>query len=368
MSLRIVEKNIFEIETDCIVNPTDNYLSGSGSIDARIHQAGGKQLYDYLAKKEMTRYDEADIVSTPGFGLNYKYILHTVVPVYDGSKYDWFCLKSCFQNALFLAYKLKCKSIALPLIGTGACGFNKDKVIQLALDVINIFLLDFNINVYLVVYSKNIFSLSYEISNLDILLSDKFEHEFKSKLKNLRLFSYNENPLLINPKGKIYVNNQTINAADLKRIEIEINSKPKKSFPKDLKIDEAKLKVELKQIIRGKEISFATKLLDLICEYGFSESSVYHAAQILKATYYSMISNDSKPTYDNALKYAIVLPLKLTEVDELLASAGYTMNLSKKKEKVIRRIMELKEANNFKDLYNLFQLNEILYDLGLETL
>ena len=67
MSLKIVEKDIFEIETDCIVNPTDNYLSGSGSIDARIHQAGGKQLYDYLAKKEMTRYDEADIVSTPVF-------------------------------------------------------------------------------------------------------------------------------------------------------------------------------------------------------------------------------------------------------------------------------------------------------------
>lgn len=370
MSLKIVRNDIFEIKADCIVNPTDEYLSGSGSIDARIHKAGNKELSDCLVKNGIIKWETGDVVCTPGFGLKYKYVLHTVGPIYNGLKSDWHKLRSCFQNTLILAYKLNCKSVALPLIGTGAFCFPKDKAIQIALDVINSFLLSYEMDVYLVIYAKDTFVLSYEIPNLEYLLSDKFDEEQNNKFSNIRLFAYNENPLLIKPKGKIYIEDQIIEASELRKIELKLkeNKKTSKAVPQDLKIDESKLKDELKKIIKGREISFAGKLLDLIDKYGFTESSVYRAAQINKSTYYAMISNDSQPVYDNALKYAIVLPLKLTEVDDLLASAGYIMNLSKKREKVIRKIMTVKEITGFTDLYNLYQLNDILYDLDLEII
>jgi len=369
MALKIIRSDIFEVKADCIINPTDKYLTGSGSIDARIHKASNKELSNYLMKKDVLIFDAGDVVCTPGFGLTYKYVLHTVGPIYNGLKSDWLVLKSCFQNALILAYKLKCKSIALPLIGTGAFCFEKDRVIQIALDVINSFLLAYDMDVYLVIYSKDIFALSYEIPNIEYLLSDKFEEELKNKAKNIRLFSYNENLLLSRPKGKIYFENHIIEACDLKNVELNLNQDKKsiKSIPKNLKIDEAIFKEEYKKIKKVKELSFADKLNALIEDFGFSPSSVYNAAQINKKTYHSMIDKKSNPTYENALKYAIVLPLSLSEVDELLASAGYALNPNKNKEAVIRKVIALKEASGFKDLFNLVQLNDILYDLNLET-
>ena len=44
MSLRIVRNDLLKMDVDAIVNPTDSYLSGSGSIDLEIHRAGGEGL------------------------------------------------------------------------------------------------------------------------------------------------------------------------------------------------------------------------------------------------------------------------------------------------------------------------------------
>ena len=48
MPLRIIRNDLLKMEVDTIVNPTDSRLSGSGSIDLKIHRAGGKNYRENL--------------------------------------------------------------------------------------------------------------------------------------------------------------------------------------------------------------------------------------------------------------------------------------------------------------------------------
>ena len=82
-----------------------------------------------------------DAVSTPAFGLNAKYIIHTVGPAWiDGSHGEREILHSCYAKSLELAAGLSCESIAFPLIAAGYYGFPKDKALSIALEEISAFL------------------------------------------------------------------------------------------------------------------------------------------------------------------------------------------------------------------------------------
>ena len=49
MSLKIVRNNILEMKVDAIVNPTDYRLSGSGSIDKKIHDNNSKKMMNIIS-------------------------------------------------------------------------------------------------------------------------------------------------------------------------------------------------------------------------------------------------------------------------------------------------------------------------------
>lgn len=48
MPLKIIRNDILQMNVDVIVNPTNTNLSGSGSIDFKIHQAGKEKLKEEL--------------------------------------------------------------------------------------------------------------------------------------------------------------------------------------------------------------------------------------------------------------------------------------------------------------------------------
>ena len=60
------------------------------------------------------------------------------------------------MNCLNIAIDYDIKSIAFPLIASGSFGFPTDKAIQIAVNTINTFLLDFDLDVYLVVYNSEV--------------------------------------------------------------------------------------------------------------------------------------------------------------------------------------------------------------------
>ena len=84
MSLSIIRNDLLNVKCEAIVNPTDAFLSGSGSIDKRIHDACGE-----LLNKELEQYDNLDIsntIVTKSYELDIcDYIIHVLGPTI----YQW---------------------------------------------------------------------------------------------------------------------------------------------------------------------------------------------------------------------------------------------------------------------------------------
>ena len=105
MPLKIIRNNILQMNVDAIVNPTDSSLSGSGSIDYKIHQAGKEQL-----KKELLtigKCNPGDAVLTNAYNLPCDYIIHTVGPKWNGDSKSFKVLES-FVNTLSINSTLTC--------------------------------------------------------------------------------------------------------------------------------------------------------------------------------------------------------------------------------------------------------------------
>ena len=82
-------------------------------------------------------------------------------PVWQGGDRGEFeLLASCYRNALGIARRLGCESIAFPLISTGVYGFPKDRALEIALREISVFLEKSEMDVTLVVFDRQSFDLS----------------------------------------------------------------------------------------------------------------------------------------------------------------------------------------------------------------
>ncbi|GAJ22753.1 unnamed protein product, partial [marine sediment metagenome] len=75
-----------------------------------------------------------------GYNLKAKYVIHTVGPVYSGSKSDPEDLRDCYKNSLLLASRNKIKSVSFPSISTGIFGYPVKEASRVALKTITNFL------------------------------------------------------------------------------------------------------------------------------------------------------------------------------------------------------------------------------------
>ena len=161
MPFEIVRNDITKMRVDAIVNTANpRPVIGSG-VDAGIHRAAGPELL--TAREKIGRIGVGEAAITPGFGMNAKYVIHTVGPVWRGGLLgEGKLLRSCYESSLALALENGCESIAFPLISSGNYGFPKDEALRIALDAIRGFLNDHEMMVSLVVFDRESFQLSRE--------------------------------------------------------------------------------------------------------------------------------------------------------------------------------------------------------------
>lgn len=156
MPFKIVRNDITKMNTDAIVNTANDHVSvGTGCDHAVYTAAGYDELLSYR-EKIIGFVPEGDAFITPGFKLAAKYIIHAVSPFYvDGTQGEEEKLRSCYRKSLELAKDNDVKSIAFPLISTGAFGYPKEEGIRIAVDEFNAFLLNNEMLIYLVVFDTN---------------------------------------------------------------------------------------------------------------------------------------------------------------------------------------------------------------------
>lgn len=166
--IEIINKGITHFSTDVIVNAANNQLQAGGGVCGAIFiDAGYAELT--TACNKIGYCPTGGAVITPGFGLQAKYIIHAVGPVwYGGYSDEPKKLYECYRKSLILAKKSGCKSIAFPLISSGIYGYPIDKAWRKALQSCLDFIAqntDYNIDIYFAVLDESVKTFGEKILN-----------------------------------------------------------------------------------------------------------------------------------------------------------------------------------------------------------
>ncbi len=329
MPLQIIMRDITEISVDAIVNTTNEKMIGYSGVDFAVHKKAGIELDKECSALVPLGLGQA--VITNGYKLPCKYVIHTSVPVWNGGlRGEEVILRSCYIESLKLAVKHGCESVAVPLIGTGICGYPKERILKFALRIIKEFLFENELTVYICVFDKESYSFSRvlfdDISKFidDRTLRERLNLSDKANLE-YALFRHEE------PKRK-------------RRIE----------FSEDE--SEAAKKLSLREYIKNTDKSFGEMLFDLIDQSGMTDVECYKRANVDKRTFSKIKSNkEYRPSKQTAIAFAIALELDLEQTQALLASVGFTLSQSSVFDKIIRYFI-------YNENYDILEINEALFE------
>jgi len=340
MPLQIVRQDITKIKVDAVVNPTNEEMTGDSGVDFAVHRMAGERLEKECKKLAPLGQGSAKI--TKGYNLAAKYIIHTSGPVWQGGlSGESIILRACYEECLKLAVKYRCKTVAFPLISSGAYGYPKDKVMRFAIDVIAEFLLKYDLTVYLCVFDRT----SYEFSKkLFVEISEAISDD------------YVEGYVESQPKSIDFCCAPTV-------MQSSSAYNFPCSMPKPAQADEGELSVKssrdrgLEEYMKNMDKPFGYKLFEWIDRRGMTDVECYKKANVDKKTFSKIKCNPKKyrPSKQTAVAFAIALKLNFEETQDLLASAGMTLSQSFTFDKIIRYFLQ-------KEIYDIFEINEALFE------
>ena len=336
MPFEIVRNDITKMVVDAIVNTANpRPVIGLGT-DSMIHEAAGPGLL--AARQTIGRIDVGCAEITPAFALQSKYVIHTVGPIWDGGSYgEEESLRSCYDNSLKLAVENKCKSIAFPLISTGNYGFPKDKALQIAISAFSTFLLEHEMQIYLVVFDCTSFKLSEKLfqsvaSYIDENYVDKCEVASYGVRESMQSYRQRQRD------------------ADICKSSAMLDAcMPCAPMA-------ASKAMSLEDMLKQADAGFTETLLNLIDKTGKKDSEIYKRANISKQHFSKIRNNPNyKPTKPTAIALALALELSLEDTKDLIGRAGYALTNSSKFDLIIRYFIE--QGN-----YNVVEINIALYE------
>ena len=330
MPFEVVRNDITNMRVDAIVNTANpNPVIGLGT-DSTIHEKAGPELLKARCKIGPIAVGDAAI--TPAFGLPSRYVIHTVGPVWEeGKRNEETLLRSCYEKSLQLALENGCQSIAFPLISSGNYGFPKDKALQIAISAFGAFLLEHEMQIYLVVFNRDAYQLSEKL----------FSH----------VASYIDQNYVDAREVETYDPNRCVRA-------------PRNRQVRDCEIFEAKCMApmaapkatSLGGILLQVDAGFTETLLKLIDQTGKKDSEIYKKAHVSKQ-HFSKIRNNPhyQPTKATAIAFALALELNLEATKELIGRAGYALTNSSKFDLIIQYFIE-------RENYDIVEINLTLYE------
>ncbi len=321
MSLKIIREDILKVNAKAIVNPSDTLLSGSGSIDFRIHDICKDALNKDLQKYKYI--NTSDAILTKAYALNNcDYIIHVAGPIYSDGKHNEFnLLRRTYKNILNIALENNIKDIAIPLISSGSFNFPKKDAFNIAVEEINEFIADNDIDVTLVVYDDESFSISKK-------LNDDVKDYINKKLNKQNRTGRTKPSITLcdnSPKVSEIYGSYSFTCLENKHI---------------FELDE----------------SFSESLLRIIDEKGLKDAEVYKKAGIDRKLFSTIRSKkDYHPSKKTAISLCIALNLNLKQTNELLKKAGMTLSSSNLFDVIIEYFIKNK-------IYDIYEINSVLLE------
>ena len=349
MPFEIVRNDITNMQADAIVNTANPRPAVGSGVDTGIHKKAGPLLLE--ARKRVGSIGVGKAAITPAFDLDAKYVIHTVGPVWQGgSSNEEPLLRSCYKECLALAKQYGCESIAFPLISTGNYGFPKPLAIKIAVNEFSSFLLDNDMLIYLVVFSRDAFELSEKLfSSVSSYIDENYILD-----KTLDEYGSDGAPAL-NTTQALPFKNITERSKRI-RDDIEfLENTTVYSNQIGLPAVNAVEAEDWESVLDNIDAGFSETLLHLIDRTGKKDSEIYKRANIDRKLFSKIRNNaDYKPSKATALAFAIALELDLQETKDFIARAGFALSHSSKFDIIVEYFIVHKN-------YDVFELNEVLF-------
>lgn len=332
MPFTIVRQDITRMHVDAIVNAANTSLLMGGGVCGAIFRAAGPADLQ-AACDRLAPIQTGEAVVTPGFQLPAKYVIHTAGPVYHGGQHgESSQLSACYRNSLLRAVEQHCESIAFPLISSGIYGYPKDQALQIASETIKAFLQDHDLVVYLAIFDQEAFRASQKL--LGAVASYMDEHYVAAHTDKSR------------GSQLLDVEQAILNEPILRRIETEDHYTQIAAAPTAPSLDER---------VSHLDEPFSITLLRLIDAKGKSDVDVYKKANLDRKLFSKIRSSqDYLPSKRTAIALAIGLELTLSETDDLLERAGYSLSPSQKFDVIVEYFI-------VNGQFDIFAINEVLF-------
>ena len=340
MPFEIIRSDITALpfRVDAIINTANPYpIIGSGT-DTAVHEAAGPQLL--RAREAIGNIERGCAAITPAFDLWAKYVIHAVGPVWQGGEYgEENTLRKAYDSALSLAAENNCKSVAFPLMSSGNYGFPRDRALSIAIAAFSDFLLRQEMQIYLVVFSREAFVLSTHLmqsveSYIDEhYITEKIAHEYRYDRGSRRLREEN---------AWREEDDELIDSCVLAPTEVAVP--------------------HIKDRLAQKSETFTQALRRIMIERNLSNPDVYKRANMDKKTF-NKIYNDlnHQPSKRSALQIAIALEMNLDDTKDLIARAGYALSPSSRFDVVLSCLIE-------QGVTNMLEVDAVLFEFTETTL
>ena len=407
MAFKIVRNDITKMKTEAIVNTANDHATVGTGCDSAVYKAAGYDELLAYRKEKIGFVPEGNAFITPGFKLQAKYIIHAVSPLYmGGNEGEEEKLRSCYRKSLLLAKENEIHSIAFPLISTGGFGYPKEEGMRIAADEINAFLLNNEMDIFLVVFDDKAKSLGKRIyPELEEYIDqnyveDKYGEEYSEGFFGSAREDAGSTELLSNERmverrrrraeesrrnktadfsvgaapppmasaalpsaskasglGSIFKKKSAKESAPLKEAEMMAsNMDEEESSFLDFETEhESKLEERMKHL----SDTFSQYLMYLIQDKKMENADVYKRA-IVDKKIFSKIKNNMNyhPQKLTALCLCVGAKLNLDESRDLLARAGYALSPCDKTDIIFSYFIE-------NEIYDMIELDIQLEEHGL---
>ena len=343
MPFEIVRNDITKMQVDAIVNAASRYPRVNAGVDAAIHKKAGPSLLE--ARKEIGYIQPGTAAITPAFMLDAEYVIHAATPIWVGGlQGEVKLLRQAYDMCLNLALKNHCDSIAFPLLASGNHGFPKSKALQVAISAFSEFLMEHEMQIYLVVFGKDSLKLSEKlVQNVRCYIDENYVADYEQQIYG---GSFNESRV------------QRYQLRHMVEMQEECMAAPAPCAAMPC----VPVPMSLDEFIKAKDAGFTETLLELIQKKGLKNSAVYKKANISKQ-HFSKIINDpnAKPSKQTAIALALALELDLEGTKDLIGRAGYALTNSSTFDLIIRYFIEHKQ-------FNVIEINIALYEFDQSLL
>lgn len=386
MAFRIVRNDITKIKADAIVNTANPKPRFDTGTDTAVYNAAGAEKL-LEERKKIGRIEEGQVAVTPAFDLDAKYIFHTVGPVWNGGDQgERDIVRDCYTNCLNKAVELKLESIAFPLIATGNYGFPKAEALQIATSVFSNFLTDNDLDITLVVFDNESFTLSGKIfAAIDQYIDENYVEEktgeeygdpYKGMLRAgaagaglgaaaLSGIMHAEeesapDELQDVDSDRRRKNNHRMFLGSQKSVRMEsceMRIPEPEAFAAAAAMPKASPKQRsLEDVMKNISETWSESLLRMITERDLKDSEVYKRANVDRKLFSKIRSDkDYKPKKTTAVAFALALRLNVDEAKDFIGRAGYAFSPSSKFDLIIEYFIE-------NQVYDFMTINLALFE------